>query len=529
MKLYMYIRLSSADKDLKYKTESESISNQRSLLYQYLKGRQEFLGCEVEEFIDDGYTGTNDNRPAFERMIEHLKNGDCKTVICKDFSRFFRDYVEIGDYLERIFPFLGVRFISVNDNYDSDDYKGTTGGMDVVMRSIVYSFYSRDLSQKIKTVMNAKARKGQFIGSSAPYGYKKDPADKHRLIVDPEAAAVVRRIFDLALAGNGTGEIAEILNDDGVEIPTLYLKRQFPDSNKYGRASKESCWNAVSIRNILKKKEYMGAVVSHTRTWKGIDNPQTILKDESEWIIVPNCHEAIVSEEEYEGAQKAIKKVSHFTKGKPQNYLLRTLVHCGVCGRAMTRNPKGRITVYYCEKSSHNKGTKCPIGERYPESDLEKIVVANFLQVMNLISDYDKRMKKTAVKTKGTEAYVRQSILSIEKSVKQNHLAKVTAYERYSDGEISRAEFSAIKDQLAMELDGFSEKKKALEQQLLDIQNAVDPELKQLTEAADEVLKAGQITNQMLLYFIDEIDVYSGMRVEIKYKFKDVLQAIIEQ
>ena len=116
MKLYLYIRLSSAGKDLKYKTESESIANQRELLHQYLKAHKEFKNYEVEEFVDDGYTGTNDNRPAFEDMIEHLKNGDCNLVICKDFSRFFRDYVEIGDYLERIFPFLGVRFISVNDN-----------------------------------------------------------------------------------------------------------------------------------------------------------------------------------------------------------------------------------------------------------------------------------------------------------------------------------------------------------------------------------------------------------------------------
>ena len=525
----MYIRLSSADKDLKYKTESESISNQRSLLYQYLKTRQEFLDCEVEEFIDDGYTGTNDNRPAFERMIEHLKNGDANVVLCKDFSRFFRDYVEIGDYLERIFPFLGVRFISVNDGYDSNDYKGTTGGMDVVMRSIVYSFYSRDLSQKIKTVMRAKAKKGQFIGGYAPYGYKKDPNNKNHLVIDPEAATIVRRIFDLALAGNGTGEIAEILNDDGIEMPTWYLKRQFPDNNKFGRASAENCWNHVNVRSILMRKEYMGAVVSQTRIWKGIDNPRTILQDESEWIIVPNCHEPIVSEEEYNAAQSVIKKVSKFTKGSPKKYLLRTLVYCGVCGRVMTRNPRGKITTYYCDKSTRNKSTNCPIGERFPEKELERIVLASFMQMMNLISDYDKRMKKTAVKTKGTEAYVRQSILSIEKSMKQNHLAKVTAYERYSDGEISRDEFISIKDQLALELNKYSKEKKALEHQLLEIQNAVDPELKQITEAADEVLKADQVTNQMLLYFIDKIYVYSGMKVEIQYKFKDVLQAIIEQ
>ena len=148
MKLNMYIRLSDADKDLKFKTESESIANQRALLRRYVDSHSEFRGYEIVEFIDDGYSGTNAARPSFERMIEGLKNGDANVVICKDFSRFFRDYVEIGDYLERIFPFLGVRFISVNDGYDSDEYKGTTAGMEVVMKYIVYSFYSRDLSQK---------------------------------------------------------------------------------------------------------------------------------------------------------------------------------------------------------------------------------------------------------------------------------------------------------------------------------------------------------------------------------------------
>ena len=159
-KMFLYIRLSDADDDLKNKTESNSVANQRALLYQYIKTHEELRLYEAVEFVDDGFSGTNDRRPSFERMIEALKNGESKLVLCKDFSRFFRDYVEIGDYLERIFPFLGVRFISVNDGYDSDDYKGTTGGMDVVMRYIVYSYYSRDLSQKSKTGLRCRIKHG---------------------------------------------------------------------------------------------------------------------------------------------------------------------------------------------------------------------------------------------------------------------------------------------------------------------------------------------------------------------------------
>ena len=233
MKICFYIRLSSADDDLRYKTESESISNQRALLTQFVKSHPEFAPYEIIEFVDDGFSGTNGNRPSFERMIEYLKDGKAKLVICKDLSRFFRDYVEIGDYLERIFPFLGVRFIAVNDGYDSNDYIGTTGGMDVVMKCIVYGFYSKDLSQKIKTVLKAKAQKGQYIGSYAPYGFLKDPKDKHHLIPDPVAARIVKRIFSLALEMKTTGEIARILNDDHVETPAAHFKRLYPESKSF--------------------------------------------------------------------------------------------------------------------------------------------------------------------------------------------------------------------------------------------------------------------------------------------------------
>ncbi|MCI6249427.1 recombinase family protein [bacterium] len=168
----------------------QSIANQRTLLYRFIRARREFDGYEVDEFIDDGYSGTNGNRPSFERMIESLKKGEANVVICKDFSRFFRDYVEIGDYLERIFPFLGVRFIAVNDGYDSDDYKGSTAGMEVVMKYIVYSYYSRDLSQKIKTVMSTRKSKGEFVAAQPPYGYMKDPDVKRKIIPNPDGCVL---------------------------------------------------------------------------------------------------------------------------------------------------------------------------------------------------------------------------------------------------------------------------------------------------------------------------------------------------
>lgn len=528
MKLYLYIRLSSADKDLKYKTESESIANQRELLHQYLKAHKEFENYEVEEFVDDGYTGTNDNRPAFEDMIEHLKNGDCNLVICKDFSRFFRDYVEIGDYLERIFPFLGVRFISVNDNYDSNDYIGTTAGMDVVMQSIVYSFYSKDLSQKIKTVMKAKAKKGQFIGSFAPYGYDKDPDNKNHLVIDGNVSGTVRRIFEMAIKGKVVSEIAMALNNDKVDTPAQYFAKKYPDCKKFKkRVSKANCWDSSNVRRILQYKVYTGAIVSQTRQWKGIENEHTFMRDESEWIIIPNCHEAIVSDKEFIEAQKAIRRIGKYERSD-KKYLLRSLIRCGVCGRAMTRNARGKVTTYYCDKSRFVENTDCPVGERFKESELEKVILDNFISFLNLLVDHEKQLKEAVTKTKGTEAYLKQEVLNLEKSIKQNSQAKVTAYERYSDGIISRSEFMTIREELSVELDSYTEKKAEVEKQLKDLANAINPELKQLTEKAHDFLSAEQITNKMLLFFIDRIYVYSGMKIEIIYKFKDTLKDILE-
>ncbi len=193
-----YIRLSQADRDLmvkENKAESESISHQKALIQNFISGDPELAECEQYEFFDDGYSGTNFERPSFERLLEKIKNGAINCVIVKDFSRFGRDYIELGDYLERIFPFLGVRFISINDHYDSQDYKGTTGGLDVVMKNIVYDYYSKDLSVKVTTAKRAKMKRGEYIGGHVACGVKKEPGEYHKLGGGPGGAGVVRENF----------------------------------------------------------------------------------------------------------------------------------------------------------------------------------------------------------------------------------------------------------------------------------------------------------------------------------------------
>lgn len=451
MTVFLYIRLSSADKDLKLKTESESISNQRKLLRRYIDTHPDLAGSIMEEFIDDGYSGTNADRPAFEQMIERIKNGDTDVIICKDFSRFFRDYVEIGDYLERIFPFLGVRFISVNDGYDSDAYKGTTGGMEVVMKYIVYSSYSKDLSKKIKTVIRAKQKKGQWVGSHAPYGYSKDKENKNHLVPNPDTAPVVRKVFDLALTGKKTGEIAAILNKEKTPTPSSYFRSIYPHSRKFANTSKQACWTTVNVKTILRTKLYTGAMVSNTKNWRSIDNPRTLKNDENEWIVVPNCHEAIVTDKEFEKAQNAIRKFNKKAEWTAKDYPLRSLVICGVCGRLLQRYPRSKRTYYVCSQSALDDNTKCPIGEKFYEDNIEYTVIKDLKEKLRLFVDNQKRIQDAETAAYGTEANIRASIIQIEKQLKQKSYERKSAYEKYVDEMISRDDFLVIKEKLTVE------------------------------------------------------------------------------
>lgn len=525
-RLYLYIRLSDADDDLKFKTESESIANQRTLLYRYIKSHREFDLYEPVEFVDDGYSGTNGNRPSFERMIESLKNGEADVVICKDFSRFFRDYVEIGDYLERIFQFLGVRFIAVNDGYDSDEYKGSTAGMEVVMKYIVYSYYSRDLSQKIKTVMSTRKSKGEFVASQPPYGYMKSPVEKRRLVPDPETAPVVRRIFDLALEKKKIPEIAEILNDCGVEPPSAYFRRNNPKSKKFGGTSSEACWAISNVRDILKRREYTGVMVMNTHQWKGLDNPRTIQLDESEWKIIPDCHEAIITEEEFQEAQKVIHKMRKYQRGQDQ-YLLRRLMKCGVCGRALQRQKNGPKVYYICDKSRANKATACPVGERFYEEELERVVRNDLLEKLRLLVDAHNRLQEAAVSSRGTEENLRFRLEQTEKRLKQISLGRIASYERYAEGRLEKDAYLAERDRLNAEDSRLQEEQRHLEQELHDLIQCRSRDISDTAQKAHEVLSAEALTNEMLLFFIDRVKVYAGMRVEIIYRFSDEIAALI--
>ncbi len=219
-----YQRISRADGDLGKdgKDKSNSIENQKELIQRYISCKESLQNVPVMDFVDDGYTGSNFDRPGFQQMMDGVRNGKIDTIIVKDLSRFGRDYIGVGEYMEQIFPLLGVRLIAINDNYDSNNYKGTTLGMDVVVSNLVNTMYCRDAGKKLRTANQVKWRKGITTASAAPFGYQFDPDKKGAFIIDLPAAKIVRRIFDLAILGLGTREIAMMLNDENVPVPSVW-------------------------------------------------------------------------------------------------------------------------------------------------------------------------------------------------------------------------------------------------------------------------------------------------------------------
>lgn len=299
-----YIRLSKPSQgwpeDDTGREESNSITMQRILLQKYVE--EHFAEYDLLEFCDDGYTGTNFNRPGMQSMLEMVRNSEIDCILVKDFSRFARDYIELGTYLEQIFPFLGVRFISVNDYYDSRDYQGSIADIDVNFKSLLYDLYSKDLSGKVRSSLAVRKEQGKYVSGNAPFGYEKDTKDRHALLIEPDEAEVVRRIFDLTLEGAASAEIAKLFNETGVKTPIEFKIAK----GKTSRTPKGTrfLWSSSTICQILRNEIYIGNIVQKKYT-KDFVGGKNHLNPRGDWLISYDHHEPIIDKEVFEKVQES--------------------------------------------------------------------------------------------------------------------------------------------------------------------------------------------------------------------------------
>lgn len=330
-KAALYCRLSVDDGNL---GGSVSIETQKILLEQYCNSH---AITEYQYFCDDGASGTNFDRPAFQDMYQAIQNGEINTVIVKDLSRFGRNYIEVGSYV-RQFEEYGVRFIAVDDNYDS-----TTGTDDLMfpMKNVINEMYAREVSRKTKSAKKAKAQSGQFIGSKPPFGYKLDPNDRHHLIPDEPAAELVRRIFRMFAQGIGYNKMAKIFREEHIPTPIAYFNQHNPDYFRSDYWRKEFDWHVTSIRVILNNEVYLGKLIYGKQRNKSMKSKHKVRNPQQDWIVVENCHEPLISQELWDAAHKVMASKHHPTlSGEVQ--IFAGLLYCSDCGHALTYSQKQR-------------------------------------------------------------------------------------------------------------------------------------------------------------------------------------------
>jgi len=485
--LAMYLRISSNDEEY---GDSQSITGQRYLINEYIRTHTEFKNAHVIEFLDDGYSGMNFERPGIIKLLEKAKNGEINAVIVKDFSRFGRNYIDVGDYIEQIFPFLNVRFVSVNDNFDSATQQ-SVGDVGISFKHICNAYYCEDISRKVKASLKTAWESGKQL-SRGIYGYKADPMDKYKLIIDEDTYPIVRRIFKQAGLGETPSQIALALNEENVLSPLRYLI-----STKKVKAKDDSkkVWIGSSVIRIIRDLRYTGLLI------QGMTAPQ------AEWFVHQGKLEAIVTQEEFEKAQNCIKKVKR-TKPNTAVYSLPVKIICGSCGHKMTRSRK-KSGAYYCSYAKITSDNSCS-NERIEFDTFKSTMLSSIQQYHNLIERKNDNENSTPVD-------ILKQIQFLEKELSNFSNAKLILYNRYSDGKLSYNEYLIKQSEADKKSENLTIQINKLKKDLLVAEENLEP----ATEILKSVSYPTEYSDELASALIDSVIVYDENHIEIKWKFKD--------
>ena len=374
--LILYLRISVEDMDHngEDKDESNSIVNQRELLRRYVEDTPELGRYQVMELCDDGYSGTSMERPGMEKLLDMAKKGQVGCILVKDFSRFGRDYLTVSDYVDQIFPFMGIRFISINDNYDSAKCNGATSGVEIAFRNVIYGYYSQDLSVKVRSGKRTKAQSGKFMSPFAPIGYQKAPENRNQLVVEPEGAAIVRRIFRMAGEGMSVMQILRVLNRERIPTPSQLKNRHGEFHKWWVGVGDNKVWDGSIVVNILRDERYLGKNVYGKHYRPVVGDYRTKKSSREEWVIVEDCHEAILSREEFMAAQKILREQEGRKQVSFTTYLFSGKIRCADCQYALQRI-KSPTPRYYCITRRRAEDCRCMKGH-LKESELAEAVLS---------------------------------------------------------------------------------------------------------------------------------------------------------
>ena len=535
----IYLRLSVEDNG---KKDADSLENQRELLLSYVADRPYLELVEIYE--DNGFTGTDFERPDFQRMLEDAQKGKINCIVVKDLSRLGRNYVEAGNYLEKVFPFLNIRFIAVNDNYDSVSL--TSGEqLGATLKNVVNDIYAKDISRKSGSALKMKRVKGEYIGNYAPYGYLKDPKDKNHLIVDPEAAPIVEEIFVMRSEGLGVGTIIRILNEKGYPSPgrLRYERGIITNNNKKGKGL---LWNRHVLTDLLYNIAYIGHLAqgkSSSCLHKGIPFHWT---DPSEWDIAENTHEPIIRMELWEQVQKvnqSLSKAAKSTQGKYSDLPKREnpygdLLRCADCGRVIkqvrsysTSKKRGTQSYYTYKCSGYIElgETSCP-KRIMRAADLDTAVLETIHKQMEVFLDTQRVLHQlTAMeKEKAKQAIPFGRLQKLQAEITRKRKMIASLYVDFKDGILSQDEYLYAKETYQSELEKIEQEERELKS-VHEKADSINVGERKWMKLIDRYYNAESLTKDMVKAFVKEVKLYDDNSISIEFRYRNEFEELMQE
>ena len=520
----LYARLSHEKEE---NIERGTIETQMELMKNYVKDHEDIV--IEEEYYDASFTGTNFERPDFKRMLEDAKTGRINCIIVKDLSRLGRNYVEMGNYIERVFPFLNVRFIAVTDDFDS-----FRPGTDLMMplKNIVNEFYAKDISKKVSTAHRRKWTTDEYMCGFAPYGYLKSKTEKNRIVVDEATAGNVRLIYKLFLDGKGYTPIAKYLNEQGIMSPLMYLKSLGYQQN----VKTNGVWTKTTVKSILTNQAYIGSAVHGKVVIEKYNNIPLHATDPSEWVIVKNTYEPLVDKEPFEKAQERVKKISdayfakEFTKHPPnEKNLLKGKIVCGDCGKGMRLSPRTKKSyVYFCGTFSDGINPACS-RHKIDQEDVNKAVFAQISNHIRCCIDALRVIRELNARSSGLKKYdvYEKAITRQRRELEKVNRKFSELYGDYSEHLINESEYLTLKQQYLLKSEALKKEIDNLlvSQNLYSKNYKIDEDWENLI---NKYLKCRKLNKELADAFVDKVQVFEDGRISVNLVYDDCLEELLQ-
>lgn len=522
----IYCRLSREDGD---KVESNSIASQRAICEDFI-AKHDDLELVCEPFIDDGYSGVSFNRPQFRELEDALRKGKIDCIVVKDLSRFSRNYIDGGRYLEKIFPQLGIRFIAVNDAYDSLTGDPQSDSFIIPFKNLINDSYCKDISMKIRSSLEVKQKNGEFVGAFAPYGYRKSPEDKNRLIVDEDVSEYVQMIFSMYKDGFSIGRIADRLNQMGVLSPMEYKHSAGVKFETVFKTSETAKWTYKAVHRILTNEVYIGVLAQGKRGTPNYKVRVVQFRNEEDWVKVENAHEPLVSYEDFMAVKEMMKRDMRCSPDKDEAHLFSGFLFCADCHQSMIRKTvpsKNKKYVYFVCSSNKHSHTCSP--HSISEKEVEEKVFRAIHDQVELVVNLEKALAMIdRLPSKSRKAFNYEAqIAKIEEEIERYQKLKLRLYEDLSDGIIDKSEYFDFRNSYTKIIEEKQETLLRVKKEMKQVVATGTTERNWVT-LFKQYENIDELNRRVLMALVDRVLVYEDHAIEIIFKYRDEYQQTLE-